>query len=295
MKKKKMALWATILGIILMAATGMAQEAAPKFSLKLRGGYGSMSGGDLTAIFDGINEFLQDVVARLPGATISGEIKKAKWGPEFDGELVYNFTHRFGVGLGLGYIRRSADSQAELRIGTLGRALFGWESIVQAMPFTLSGYFNLQIASKLHVFAGAGVGYYFVTMNYKSLEQNGLFGITAWSENEGTAKNNKVGFQGGLGLEYKVSEHMALFIEGRGRYVNLKDWDVDNVYRNSFGSERFGGTFWYVDRHDADTGKDYPSLELGDEEPSGSDFKNARKAEIGLSGIVFNLGVKYRF
>jgi opacity protein-like surface antigen len=272
----------------------MAQEVPRKFTLKLSGSYGSISGGDLNGIFNGINELLRDV-ARLSGATIRGELENAKWGFEFDEELIYNITDRVGLGLGVGYIRKSVASQSELRIGNLARFTFGWEPVFKAVPVVLSGHYHLPIASKLNAFARAGAGYYFATLDYKTLEESELYGNTIWSENEGTAKKSGLGFQGGLGLEYDVSGRLALYVEASGRSVSLKDWDVKNMNRNPYGNQEFTGTFWYADEYDVDTGKYYPTLELGDKAPSGPSIKNARKAEISLSGMAFKMGVIIRF
>lgn len=294
MKKGSIVICASILCVFLMSGSGMAQETAKRFTLKVSGGYGSISGGDVTTIADGLNELLMDI-ARLAGGTTSGSIENAKWGPEFEGEFVYNITDRFGVGLGVGYIRKSIDSKAELQAGTLARVSFECEPAYKVVPITLSGYYTLPVASKMNAFFKAGAGYYFATWDYKIREETELFGISVWSENEGMAKDNGFGFHGGLGLEYSISGSVALFVEGTGRYVNLKDWDVDYLYQDAFGSERDTGTFWYIEEYEEDTGKYYPYLGVGDEEPSGPGIKNARKAEISLSGVVFKLGVKFRF
>jgi hypothetical protein len=187
------------------------------------------------------------------------------------------------------------DSKAELQIGTIARVSFECESVYKVVPITLSGYYTLPVASKMKAFFRAGAEYYFATWDYKIREENELVGITLWSQNEGTAKDNGFGFHGGLGLEYSISGSIALFVEGTGRYVDLKDWDVDNLYQDAFGSERNTGTFWFIEKYEEDTGKYYPNLHPGDEEPSYPGIKNARKAEISLSGVVFKLGVKFRF
>lgn len=119
--------------------------------------------------------------------------------------------------------------------------------------------------------------------------------MTVWEENEGTAKDNGFGFQGGLGFEYSVSDSVVLFLEGTGRYVNLKNWDVENVFRNALGTDMVTGTFWYVEEYEEDTGKYYANLELSDEEPSDPDYRNIRKAEVSFSGVVFKVGVKFSF
>ncbi len=88
MKKGIFIVLASVLCVFLMASPGLAQDSYKKFTLKVSGGYGSISGGDLTAVAGGLNEQLSDI-ASLAGASTSGEIKNAKWGPEFEGEFVY--------------------------------------------------------------------------------------------------------------------------------------------------------------------------------------------------------------
>ena len=294
MKKGIIIVLSSLLFVFLMTSPGLAQESYKKFTLKASGGYGSISGGDLAAIVDGLNEQFADI-ARLAGASTSGEIKNAKWGPEFEGEFVYNFTERWGIGLGVGYIRKSIESGAQLQIGTYAGISIDWEPVYKVIPITLNGYYNFPVASKANAYVKGGVGYYFATWDYKIRQENELVGITIWEENEGSAKDSGLGFQGGLGFEYSLSDSVALFVEGSGRLVNLKNWDVENVNRNALGTDSETGTFWYVEEYEEDTGKYYPSLELSDDEPLDPDYRNVRKAEISLSGVVFKVGVKFCF
>ena len=294
MKKGIFIVLTSMLCVFLMTSPGLAQDSYKKFTLKVSGGYGSISGGDLTSVVDGLNEQIADI-ARLAGATASGEIKNAKWGPEFEAEFIYNLTERWGIGLGVGYIRKSIESAAELQIGTYAGISFDWQPTYKVVPVTLNGYYNFSVAPKMNAYVKGGVGYYFATWDYQIRQENTLLGITVWEENEGTAKDNGFGFQGGLGFEYGLSDSVSLFLEGTGRYVNLKNWDVDNLHRTALGTERDSGSFWYVEEYEEDTGKYYPSLELSEEEPTDPDYRNVRKAEISLSGIVFKVGVKFSF
>ena len=294
MKKGIIIVLTSLLFVFLMTSPGVAQDSYKKFTLKVSGGYGSISGGDLTTVAAGLNDQLADI-ARLAGASTSGEIKNAKWGPEFEGEFVYNFTERWGIGLGVGYIRKSIESGAQLQIGTYAGISIDWEPVYKVIPITLNGYYNFPVASKANAYVKGGVGYYFATWDYKIRQENELVGITIWEENEGSAKDSGLGFQGGLGFEYSLSDSVALFVEGSGRLVNLKNWDVENVNRNALGTDSETGTFWYVEEYEEDTGKYYPSLELSDAEPLDPDYRNVRKAEISLSGVVFKVGVKFYF
>ncbi len=294
MKKKTIGVCGAILCLILSAMSGIAQETPKAFTLKLSGGAGNLSGGDLTSFVNGTNELLRDI-AGFAGGAMSGALENAKWGLEFEGELVYNISGRFGIGLGAGYIRASADSLAEMRLGTPDRIAIGWMPVFTVVPVTVSGHYRFPVAPKLNVFARGGIGYYFATLDYQTLEESDLYGLSLRAENDGTAKKGGWGVQGGLGLEVRISSRLALSFEGGGRYVTLTDWDVDNSYRNSYGSEKQRGTFLYAEKKNEDTGKSYPGLEIGDREPSDPAFLTTRKAKISLSGLVFKTGVKFSF
>lgn len=283
-----------ILGISLLASQGLAQDSYKKFTLKASGGYGSFSGGDFETVTDGLNEQL-DELARLAGASTSGEIKIPEWGPEFEGEFIYSITERWGLGLGMGYIRKSLESGAQLQIGTYARVSFEWEPSYKVVPVTLNGYYNFPIASKMSAYVKGGVGYYFGTLDYQIRQENELVGITVWEENDGTASDSGFGFQGGLGIEYSLSDSVALVLEGSGRYANLKNWDVENTNRTALGTDTERGTFWYVEQYEPDLEDYYPSLEISDDEPTDSDYRNVRKMEVSFSGVVFKLGVKFSF
>ena len=296
MKKRTIGVGGAILCLILLAAAGIAQETPKAFTLKLGGGAGSLSGGDLTSFKNGANELLRDI-AGLAGGSMSGALENAKWGLELEGELVYNISGRLGIGLGTGYIRASADSLAEMRAGTLGRIAIGWKPVFTVVPVTVSGHYRFPVAPRLNVFARAGIGYYFAKLDYKTLEESELYGLTLREENDGTARKSGWGVQGGVGLEVRISSRLALYVEAGGRSVALTDWDVDNSYRNSnsLGSVKQKGTFWYVEKNNEDTGKTYPGLEMKDTQPSDPAFLTVRKAKFSLSGIVFKTGVKFGF
>ncbi len=294
MKKASIVLVVLILCLFLMPLSGKAQTSTKKFTLKVSGGYGSLSGGDLTTVTDGLNEQLDDI-ARLAGASSTGEIKAPKWGPEFEGEFIFNITESFGIGLGVGYIRKSVESGALLQIGSYAGVSFEWEPGFKVVPITLNGYYNFPVASKIGAYVKAGVGYYFGTLDYHIREENQLVGITVWEENEGSANDSGFGFQGGLGLEYSLSDNVALILEGAGRYANLKNWDVDNVNRTALGTDTIRGLFWYVEQYNEDLGQYYPSLDIGEDEPTDPDYRNVRKLELSFSGIVLKLGVKFSF
>lgn len=296
MRRKPILLSLAILSIFVLTTAGNAQDFLKRFSLKLTGGYGSLAGGDINEAVDGLNSQLEDLSA-MAGLLIPGEIENAKWGLDFEGELVLSLSKNFGVSLGAGYLRRKIDSTVEIRLEPVISGSFLWEPKYSVIPITLSGYYYLPVASKANVFFKGGIGYYFAKINFKTREELVIPGeLNEWNQNDGEAKDNGFGFHGGLGFEYNITGSVALYAEGIGRYLDLKEWEVDNTYRDSSGyTLRQSGSFWYEEEFDVSTGKYYPSLTISEQRPSNPWIRNARKAEIDLSGLSFRIGVRIRF
>jgi opacity protein-like surface antigen len=296
MRKKSVLLSLAILCIFILTTAGSAQDFLKRFSLKLTGGYGSLAGGDVIEAVDGLNSQLEDLAA-IAGLPTPGEVENAKWGLDFEGELVFSLSKNFGVSLGAGYLVRKIDSIVEIRLEPIISGSFLWEPKYTVIPVTLSGYYYFPVASKANVFFKAGIGYYFAKINFKTREELVIVGeLNEWDQNDAEAKDNGFGFHGGLGFEYNITGSVALYAEGIGRYINLKEWEVDNTYRDSSGyTLRQSGSFWYEEEFNAGTGKYYPSLTISEQRPSSPWIRNARKAEIDLSGLSFRIGVRIKF
>ncbi|MGB6339602.1 MAG: hypothetical protein WBF32_07480, partial [Candidatus Aminicenantaceae bacterium] len=117
-----------------------------------------------------------------------------------------------------------------------------------------------------------------------------------WQEDEGDASSNSFGFQGGVGIEFNLSESVALFFETAGRYANLKTWEGQNRYKDFLGASESESVDWYfAEEYDDTTRQWYRTVQIVDEEPSGSYYRNVRKAEISYSGVGLRLGIKITF
>jgi hypothetical protein len=294
MKKKSIQVMLIILVVFFLVMPARAQESYKKLSIKFSGGFGNTNGGDFDHVISGMNSLLVDLAAELD-LSVTSQLTSVNWGPEFEGEGVFNITERFGVGVGIGYIRRTDESLGQLELLPLTRASFSWAPEFAAIPILLSGYYTLPMTAKLSAFIKLGLGYYFAKLNYVNREENEIVGIVFWDQDEGEARDSGMGFHGGIGLEYNLSQTIAFFVEGTGRYAEFKDWDVDNTSTNPFGSSSTSGKFWFVEEWEPVTNRYYPSIELSPQIPSESGQRNSRKLAIGISGIVFKLGIRVRF
>ena len=294
MKKTALTLWTIWVGLMFVVISSQAQETAPKFNLKLSGGYGKIIGGDLPSVIDGINNLVMDQAART-GASVSSWLENAEWGPELEFEFVIKINQRFGVGLGLGYIYRQNDTLVALGLSTLLETSLAMKYTSSAIPILLSGYYFLPLGAKTQAYLKAGAGYYFGRLNSDLREEANIGGITLWGENKAETNDSSLGFHGGIGFDYKLSRTVALFAEAAGRCIKLNNWEGDNIYSAAWGSNKEHGYFWYVEELNHDTGKHYATLLMLPHEPTWAEYRNIRKAEFSFSGIALKLGVRIGF
>jgi hypothetical protein len=163
-----------------------------------------------------------------------------------------------------------------------------------AISIKSNAYYFYPFSSKLNFSLNGGIGYYFGKINYSMKMDESIFEISYFSQSDGTVKSNGIGFHGGIGFEYLALEQVAVFIEARGRYVNLTNWEGDETYSDSEApTEKRSGTLWYYESYDQDLGKNYSNLRLSEEQPTNLD--NVRKFEANFSGISLRAGIRIRF
>lgn len=147
----------------------------------------------------------------------------------------------------------------------------------------------------MNVFVKAGVGYYIAKIKYIIQVEEMLLGDIYTEQQSGKTTDQGFGIHGGHGVEYRIAANFDLFFEGTGRYVNLKDWDVENNTISPWGNSFETGKFWYADEYNETTDEYYGTIQMSEEMPEEPGLSNVRKAEISLSGITFRVGVKIRF
>jgi len=290
------ALFFAVAGLFFFSLTmpSPAQEAPKKFSLTLSGGYGTITGGDIPKVMDGMNAKIRDLAA-ISDFMVTDTLEIAKWGPEFEAEFLFRPARNFGVSFGTGYLRKTDDTRVAAELEGWAGISLDWTAAYQVIPLKLSGYYFFGGSSKMTAYAKVGIGYYFGRMTYTVRTEETLLAITVWDQNAGEATANGLGFHGGLGLEYPLSATFALFIEAAGRYVSLKDWSVENDYSTAWGSEHETGKFWYAEELDSALGKYYPTLQMFEARPIDPDLRNVREAAFGFSGFALKAGVKISF
>lgn len=265
--------------------------AGVSFGLKLSGGMGYLSVGDLNASFQGWNDYFEDAWFGIEGG-VEGEYQLLRWGYDFSGEIIINPIPALGIALGAGYLQVSKGSTVEVSM-FLSSEDITVNPKISAIPITLGLYFTPSLGSGVNLVLSAGAGYYIGQMSWER-EVSGFFSdfTDTWKTTKGT-----LGFQGSLGFEFAFSPQIAFVIEGCGRYAKLKDLtgDFKRAGTDILGPFEWGGeyTMWYYEY--SENTEYYPRIYFFEEEPDNPNYRNVRKAEIDLSGFSLKAGFRFRF
>jgi len=335
MKKSLMGLG---LAIVLVAVLATPGAAALKLSFKLNGGAAMLlnGAGDLEKFRLGEQAYATDW-AEGDAFSSTFSWKKMSLVSEFGGEAILHLTPKLGVGIGVGYISVGRKGNYTLNYhdswyasgGTFDEkedSTTAHDFSGSAVPILLNFHFQTPLSPRFNLIGYAGIGYYMGKFNhdynytanyvltYTSTiywNQKGTVDVTYTQKTKATC--NKIGFQGGVGLEMLLTPTISVGLEFTGRMVNFSDWKGDWEYdysgRTRYWHEYLGwysdtttkfddtesGSLWYWDSHWSYNNKDYASLGLREEKPSGSTVSNVRPAEINLNRIGALLSVRFHF
>jgi hypothetical protein len=243
------------------------------------------------------NELIDDT----PFVSADSEFEMLKMGMDFGGEILINFMPNFSVGIGAGYLSAEKETAIELDVYGMYTEDWSYHPKFSVIPITFSLYYGIPVGSFMNVVLNAGFGYYLGTVDFGFYSKDTIGG-GLWSEETETwsAKSNTMGFHGGIDLEFGIARNLAFVIGAKGRYAKLTDltgdleWDYDTSYGYSGSGTEEDLTLWYYNE-EVSGGEEYPFIELSDHKPTASYLSDVRKAEVNLSGIVFQAGIKITF
>ncbi len=216
--------WGASLGLPKQAPAESSSSAFSRLSFRLYGGFNYLSAKDVNTGAEGYFGLLR--LYEAEGATVTGGYNPLHSGYDFGGDLVFQITSKFGVGVGIGYLRSSRNSLAELTdIG--GTVTLTESAAIKAMPIRLGVFLSLPVARRLSLTADAGAVYYaglkFDSSNRLDFNDGSWVDFSFHGERSNLSDN--LGFQGDLGLEYKLSRTLGFFVEAAGRYARFKTFD----------------------------------------------------------------------
>jgi len=285
-----------VLAVLVGAVEGRSSIPGEKFGLKISAGCGFSGFGDLNRTEKGHDARLGDLASSL-GFRKTGQLALPHRGLDSSGEIVLRISRPLEIGIGLGFLSR-ANSHSLVAIeepSSGARSSVRWTTRAWAIPLLLNAYYHVPISPRLTGFVKAGLGYYLANLKLTSEEEAELLGIETWSQIISKGRDDALGCQAGLGIEYGISGRFSLYAEGGWRFVNFKNWSVS--YDDASNGQRDAtrtATWWSVEELNRDTGKSYSGLVCSDREPTAGVYGKVRKAEISFSGWTIQLGLKIR-
>ena len=280
----------------LQLAQGQVNQSHIKFGFRLAGGAALLMRNDFNDHLQSYNDLIDDISY----ISADSEFEMIKMGTDFGGEILISFLPHFSIGIGAGYLSAGKETAVELDIYGIYTEELSYHPKFSVIPITFSLYYGIPVGSFMEVMLNAGFGYYLGTVDFDVYYKDTSGGM--WSEETETwsAKSNALGFHGGIDLEFGIARNLALVVGAKGRYAKLTDLtgDLDYEFDTSYGFSGSGTeedlTLWYGNE-DNGAGKEYPFVYLEEKKPTASWLHDVRKAEVNLSGIVFQAGIKVFF
>jgi opacity protein-like surface antigen len=291
----------TISTFLSLSLTSFADDrdgSGSRFSLKLTGGTRYAFVGDLNEYLDSFNR----------GDDICGKVAEVgHWASDGEVELRMALSSRLVLGLASsGFFNKKNPSSMFQYGGTLmdpettksdTRVEFVPE-VEAAMPLGLNLHYSLYSGSRMNILAGLGLGWYtgkmtesLVATDFQS-DGKTHFGSVYW-----TVRNNfSVGFQGVLGLEYAVTDGLALVVELQGRFARVGSLKGKECVLTNNSLNEQTGTLYYYKWAWFGSGPWYPRLSVSESPPEGGigSFKDVREARLDLSGFALRIGLRMR-
>lgn len=292
MKILKSLRYFALISLLLAVATsgtgyGAGNTFKPGFSLRLYGGFDYVKDGDLNAGLKGYSDS-EIYYYSFFGYSHAGKYQDMHFGMEAGGDLVFQFSPYFGLGVGAGYSQASKDSTITLTGPGTGKHIL--KPKVSAVPLRVSFFFFLPLSDVFKISLNAGAGYYLASVGADIRREM----PTWWDEYEQKANGQGLGFQGGLGLEIRLTGPISLILEGQGRYARIGQLKGTKIIRSSSGGQtKEEGTLYYWT--DVYLFRPFPYIFIESSKPSDPWQQDVRKAVVDLTGGSVRGGFLFRF
>jgi len=290
MKNKTNAIILSLLGLLLLARPVLAEEGLSPMSVKLSLGAGFGSDGDFGAFVNDFEDFSK-YLAAVMGMNKSGKVQWPTMGNALGAEFILGVSSRFGLGLGIGSLTKSEKSTIELGSYPFLALEGNFDFKLSSTSLILSAYYLYPLTARVAVTLKGGPGYFWSRGQYVISALGSGVDLTI----NGDIKDRAMGFQGSLGVEFKISDHISLFAEGSGRLVKFSNWQGDETeVDNGITSTAVAAPVWHVTEAYSGLGVYFNSIYFGPE-PHYPSFKDVRRFEVDLSGLAIQLGIRIGF
>ncbi len=265
-----------------------------RLSLKLYGGYSHVAAGDVNAGSDFYFELLEIYDSKGVG-TVTGSYKPVHGGLDVGADLIYQVTPNIGLGLGAGMLRSSSRSVGTWSIDD-DLITITVDPTLSAIPIRLGVFVTVPVSGTIDLTADAGSAYY-AGLKF-DMTQRVDEGPDDWAElsiASTRAGSPNIGFHGSLGLEYRLSPRMGLFVEAAGRYAKLPNFDaVTWGLRTSDGISDTADGKLYLETITSQS-VTLSMFTVEDPPPPDEPGTTFREPKFDLSGFSLRAGIRIRF
>lgn len=269
-----------------------------KIDLRIHGGYSYLKAADVNTGSGGLVGFYKTLAELVPEYAFGGGYEPLHAGYDVGVDAVFLLSPRFGIGLGAGYLRSSGKIDGILTIDT-SEMVFEGGPVLSAMPIRLGLFVTLPLAGRLSLTANAGAAYY---AGLKFHDHYRYDASGNWGEQEINASRwslaKNLGFQGGLGFDFRIGPKMGFFVEAQGRYARFENFGKAKIKVSSAegGSQTREGKIYVVtqvlspDPYVAITAYNVSVTPP----PSNPPESIVREPKFDLSGYCLQMGVRIR-
>jgi hypothetical protein len=281
-----------------------------KISLKLYGGLSYLDAGDVNPGTQAFFDWGKIYFAPPPGGIIQGGYEAINWGYELGGDIIFQLSPKLGISIGAGYLKSSKNPPVDPVMMVItdnpgGDGLiknFNAGTTLTAIPLRLGITLTLPIAEKFNFTAIAGVSCYlqaryradwFVNVGpSRGIPEHPYQTLSTTAD----SKKTPIGFQGGLGIEYRLIPKAALFVEAQGRSARFHGLEGMSLWEGGFGGlfPAFyeNGKLYY---ESVPAIPNEPRLIMVQGAPPNGPEGMPREAVVDFSGVSLIAGVKIRF
>ncbi len=252
--------------------------------IKLSGGANFSNGSD----FGTMMEINKPFYKNLPNpSSTSG----SAFFPSFGGEIGVTWK-KFSVGFEASSIRKDFKivNPLNYQFDNEGSQIHE----LKAVSLLLNVNFKILDTTFMSVSLSGGGGLYFGKyenlMRYKQFEGSNIINVIIYD----VSRSNSLGFHIGTVIDFFVTKKIALFVEGRYRFVNFNNMKGKGTYTyDHYLYQKDYFTNYEGDLNFSSGGESYPAgFYIGSNNYPGSG-ENLRKARFNLDGFALTLGGKF--
>ncbi len=286
-RQTKIPFAAGLLALILIPGQTLAGS---KISLKLQGGWTYISGGDVNHGTQAYFDWREDL---WPAS--EGGYRALHHGFELGGDIIFELSRTLGIGIGSGYLEASRLSQMWLDEGTNFDETVQAEPKLSAIPIRLGLFLTFPLTKRVNLTANAGASYYFQARysdDWGSWYSPDYSYIHAWITTIAEKRGISLGFDGGLGIEYKLFNKVFVCLDAKGRYARFRGLEGTSEF-SSYEYDPFSiqGKLYY---ESVPMLPDAPRLIMVQSDPPDGPGGEPRLAVVDFSGVSLQAGIRIR-